>query len=65
MTRAAAYEQLRAAAPQGPVVHTDDTGWRVRCEPAFLMAFETDTAIVSHVRSRHRHEEVQEVPGGL
>ena len=42
-------------------MHTDDTGWRVRGEPAFLMAFETDTAIVSHVRPRHRHEEVQEV----
>jgi hypothetical protein len=61
MTRAAAYEQLRAALPQGPVLDTDDTGWRVRGEPAFLMAFETDTAIVSHGRPRHRHEAVQEV----
>jgi hypothetical protein len=42
-------------------VHTDDTGWRVRGEPAFLMALETDTAIGSHVRPRHRHEAVQEV----
>jgi voltage-gated sodium channel len=51
----------RAAVPQGPVVHTDDTGWRVRGEPAVLMAFETDTAIGSHVWPRPRHEEVQEV----
>jgi transposase len=49
------------AVPQGPVVHTDDSGWRVGGEPAFLMAFETDTAIVYQVRPRHRHEEVQEV----
>jgi transposase len=56
-----AYEQLRAAVPAAPVVHTDDTGWRVGGEPAYLMAFETDTATVYQIRPRHRHEEVQEV----
>ncbi len=56
-----AYAQLRAAIPQAPVVHTDDTGWRVSGEPAFLMAFETDTTTVYQVRPRHRHQEVQEV----
>jgi hypothetical protein len=55
------YAQLRAAIPEAPVVHTDDTGWRVGGEPAFLMAFETAAATVYQVRSRHRHEEVQEV----
>jgi transposase len=30
-------------------------------EPAYLMAFESDAATVSQIRSRHRHEEVQEV----
>ena len=40
------YEQLRAAVPGAPVVHTDDTGWRVGSEAAYLMAFETDTATV-------------------
>lgn len=55
------YAQLRAAIPEAPVVHTDDTGWRVGGEPAFLMAFETEAATVSQVRPRHRHEEVQEV----
>jgi transposase len=43
------------------VVHTDDTGWRVGGEPAFLTPFETDTATVYQVRPRHRHEAVQEV----
>jgi transposase len=30
-------------------------------EPAYLMAFETDVAAVYQIRSRHPHEEVQEV----
>jgi hypothetical protein len=55
------YAQVRAAIPEAPVVHTDDTGWRVGGEPAFLMAFETEAATVYQVRPRHRHEEVQEV----
>jgi uncharacterized small protein (DUF1192 family)/transposase len=55
------YAQLRAAVPEAPVVHTDDTGWRVGGEPAYLMAFETDAATVYQIRPRHRHEEVQEV----
>jgi transposase len=57
----AAYECLRAAVPEAPVVHTDDTGWRVGGEPAYLMAFETDGVTVYQIRPRHRHEEVQEV----
>jgi transposase len=55
------YEQLRAAVPIAPAVHTDDTGWRVGGEAAYLMAFATDTATVYQIRARHRHEEVQEV----
>jgi transposase len=57
----AAYESLRATVAQVPVVHTDDTGWRVGGEPAYLMAFEADTVSVYQIRLRHRHEEVQEV----
>ena len=56
-----AYERLRGAVPQSPVVHTDDTGWRVGGEPAYLMAFETAEVTVYQSRSPHRHEEVQEV----
>ena len=56
-----AYDQLRTAVPEQPVVHTDDTGWRVGGTPAYLMAFETDGATVYQIRSQHRHEEVQEV----
>ena len=55
------YEDLRMAISEAPVVHTDDTSWRVAGAPAYLMAFETDVATVYQVRSQHRHEEVQEV----
>ena len=46
---------------ESAVVHTDDTGWRVGGESAFLMAFETEMSHVYQVRSRHRNEEVREV----
>lgn len=57
----AAYERLRGTVPESPVVHTDDTGWRVGGDPAYLMAFDTDEATVYQIRSQHRHEEVQEI----
>ena len=46
---------------ESAVIHTDDTGWRVGGEGAFLMAFETEDATVYQVRARHRNEEVREV----
>ena len=39
-----AYHKLRGSVRASPLVHTDDTGWRVDGGPAFLMAFETDEA---------------------
>ena len=59
-----AYHRLRESVRERAVVHTDDTGWRVGGESAFLMAFETDDATVYQVRSRHRNEEVREVVPG-
>lgn len=56
-----AYATLRTSVRDSPAVHTDDTGWRVGGEPAFLMTFETDEATVYQVRPRHRNEEVREV----
>ena len=52
-----AYHKLRTSVGVSRLVHTDDTGWRVGGEPAFLMAFETDEATVYQVRARHRNEE--------
>ena len=56
-----AYRRLRESVRESRVVHTDDTGWRVDGEGAFLMAFETEEATVYQVRARHRNEEVREV----
>jgi transposase len=56
-----AYESLRRSVKDRPLVHTDDTGWRVGGQSAHLMAFETDQETVYQVRQRHRNEEVREV----
>lgn len=55
------YQELRTGVRNAPAVYTDDTGWKVCGEQAHLMAFDTDQATVYQVRSRHRHQEVQEV----
>lgn len=55
------YRALRASVREQAVVHTDDTGWRVGGEGAFLMAFVNPALSVYQVRSRHRNEEVREL----
>jgi transposase len=59
----AEYQRLRQEAPAAPVIHTDDTGWRVGGRTAFLMGFDTDQATVYQIRDQHRNEEVREVIG--
>lgn len=55
------YQHLRASVAEAERVNSDDTSWRVGGEPAFLMAFATDSATVYQIRARHRNEEVREV----
>ena len=43
------------------MVHTDDTGWRVGGDAAFLMAFEIDEATVYQIRFHHLNGEVREL----
>jgi transposase len=57
----ARYGELRDAVKQQPVIHTDDTGWRVGGEQAFLMAFVNESLSIYQVRPRHRNEEVREL----
>ena len=57
----AVYEDLRNQVREAPVVHTDDTGWRIGGRTAFLMGFDTDLATVYQVRDQHRNEEVREI----
>ena len=55
------YEGLRHTVREAPVVHTDDTGWRVGGHTAFLMGFDTDEATVYQIRLQHRNQEVREL----
>jgi transposase len=55
------YQALRESVREQAVVHTDDTGWRVGGEGAFLMAFVNSALSVYQVRPRHRNEEVREL----
>lgn len=57
----AAYAELRVGVCQAPVVHTDDTGWRLGGQSAFLMGFDTGEATVYQIRPQHRNEEVREL----
>lgn len=57
----AEYQLLRAEVQQASFVHTDDTGWRVGGQTAFLMGFDTDQTTVYQIRPQHRNEEVREI----
>ena len=56
-----AYRQLRAQVRQAPVVYTDDTGWRIGGDGAYLMGFDTDRETVYQVRTQHGNEQVREL----
>jgi hypothetical protein len=56
-----AYQQLRAQVRQAPVVYTDDTGWRIGGDGAYLMGFDTDRETVYQVRTQHGNEQVREL----
>ena len=55
------YQQLRGSVREQPAVHTDDTGWRVGGDTAFLMAFVSPELSVYQIRKQHRNEEVREL----
>jgi transposase len=57
----AAYQELRRQVRQSPVTYTDDTGWRVGGDGAYLMAFDTDQQTVYQIRPQHGNEQVREV----
>ncbi|MGH8646045.1 MAG: IS66 family transposase, partial [Gammaproteobacteria bacterium] len=60
----AAYQKLREQVRHAPVTYTDDTGWRVGGDGAYLMAFDTDQQTVYQIRPQHGNEQVRElIPG--
>ena len=56
-----AYEGLREGMRESPVVHTDDTGWKIGGKGAFLMGFDSDRSAVFQIRFQHRNQEVQQI----
>ena len=61
---AAAYLELRARVRRAPVTYTDDTGWRVGGEAAYLMVFDTGPETVYQIRPQHGNEKVREIIPG-
>lgn len=59
-----AYEALRQQVCQAPATYTDDSGWKVGGENAFLMTFTTADTTLFQIRARHRNAEVREVIPG-
>lgn len=57
----AAYQELRKQVRHSPVAYTDDTGWRIGGDGAYLMAFDTDQETVYQIRRQHGNEEVREL----
>jgi transposase len=57
------YQQLRAQIKEQERINTDDTGWRVQGQAAYLMTFDSPDCVVYQIRARHRNEEVREVIG--
>ena len=55
------YQILRAEVHQQPTVNTDDTGFPIHGDPAWVMAFDTPLSTVYQIRRRHRNEEVREL----
>ena len=56
-----AYKTLKQDVIASPVMHTDDTGWRINAVLAFVMGFFTKSTAYYQIRLQHRCEKVQEV----
>lgn len=57
------YQQLRRQIKEQERINTDDTGWRVQGQAAYLMTFDSPACVVYQIRARHRNQEVREVIG--
>lgn len=59
------YHALIAMVRQSPVVHTDDTGWRIDSELAWLWVFATTAGVTVYVVGRSRGADVVESALGV
>jgi transposase len=60
---AEAYDDLQAQLRQSKVVNTDDTGWAIGVNIAWLMGFFTATICFYAIRNRHRSDELLDILG--
>ena len=60
---ATAYQGIKAAVHSAPVVHQDDTGWRIHGVNAWLQVACTPQHVLFQIRTRHTHEQLKELLG--
>lgn len=60
---ATAYEEIKTAVQSAPVVHQDDTGWRINGMNAWLQVACTPQHVLFQIRTRHTHQQLQELLG--
>ena len=58
---APAYNALRSAMKEGPIGHTDATGWKVDGEAAQLAVYTNDEATLYDIQRHYRNDEIREV----
>lgn len=60
---ATAYQGIKDAVQSAPVVHTDDTGWRIHGVNAWLQVACTPQHVLFQIRTRHTHQQLKELLG--
>ncbi len=60
---ATAYQQIKTAVQSSPVVHQDDTGWRIHGVNAWLQVACTPQHVLFQIRTRHTHQQLKELLG--
>ena len=60
---ATAYQGIKTAVQSSPVVHQDDTGWRIHGVNAWLQVACTPKHVLFQIRTRHTHQQLKELLG--
>ena len=60
---ATAYQEIKTAVQAAPVVHQDDTGWRINGVQAWLQVACTPHQVLFQIRTRHTHQQLLELLG--
>ncbi|MGY2896490.1 IS66 family transposase [Deinococcus sp. UYEF24] len=60
---AEAYQGIKNAVQAAPVVHQDDTGWRINGTQAWLQVACTSQHVLFQIRTQHTHQQLKELLG--